>query len=61
MSRCRESAEILTAALAPAAVRVDERLAAKDSGHLGGRPRELAATGSARRAASRRRTSRPAT
>ncbi|MFF9195898.1 histidine phosphatase family protein [Streptomyces sp. NPDC014779] len=43
MSRCRESAELLTAALAPADVRVDERLAAKDSGHLGGRPRELAA------------------
>ncbi|WP_432066571.1 histidine phosphatase family protein [Streptomyces sp. C10-9-1] len=48
MSRCRESAAILTAALAPADVRVDERLAAKDSGHLGGRPRELAAAEAAR-------------
>jgi broad specificity phosphatase PhoE len=44
MSRCRESAALLTATLAPAGVRVDERLAAKNSGHLGGRPRELAAT-----------------
>ncbi|WP_328667608.1 histidine phosphatase family protein [Streptomyces sp. NBC_00322] len=42
MSRCRESAALLTAALAPADVRVDERLAAKDSGHLGGRPRSFA-------------------
>ncbi|KIE26907.1 fructose-2,6-bisphosphatase [Streptomyces sp. MUSC 125] len=48
MSRCRESAAILTAALAPADVRVNERLAAKDSGHLGGRPRELAAAEAAR-------------
>ncbi|GFH34427.1 histidine phosphatase family protein [Streptomyces pacificus] len=48
MSRCRESAGILTAALAPADVRVDKRLAAKDSGHLGGRPRELAAAEAAR-------------
>ncbi|MGW2302308.1 histidine phosphatase family protein [Streptomyces sp. NPDC001809] len=48
MSRCRESAELLAAALAPADVRVDERLAAKDSGHLGGRPRELAAAEAAR-------------
>ncbi|MER7947950.1 histidine phosphatase family protein [Streptomyces sp. NPDC096079] len=48
MSRCWESAELLTAALAPVDVRVDERLAAKDSGHLGGRPRELAASEAAR-------------
>ncbi|MEW1700886.1 histidine phosphatase family protein [Streptomyces sp. NPDC091278] len=48
MSRCRESAELLTAALAPTDVSVDERLAAKDSGHLGGRPRELAAAEAAR-------------
>lgn len=43
MSRCRQSAALLTAALTPADVRVDERLAAKNSGYLGGRPRELAA------------------
>jgi broad specificity phosphatase PhoE len=43
MSRCRESAALLATALGPADIRVDERLAAKDSGHLGGRPRELAA------------------
>lgn len=49
MSRCRESAELLAATLSPGHVRVDERLAAKDSGHLGGRPRELAATEAARR------------
>ncbi|MDH2389380.1 histidine phosphatase family protein [Streptomyces sp. HNM0663] len=48
MSRCRESAELLAAALSPADVRLDERLAAKDSGHLGGRPRELAAAEAAR-------------
>ncbi|MER5361294.1 histidine phosphatase family protein [Streptomyces sp. NPDC002785] len=48
MSRGRESAELLAAALTPADVRVDERLAAKDSGHLGGRPRELAAAEAAR-------------
>lgn len=48
MSRCRESAELLAAALGPADIRVDERLAAKDSGHLGGRPRELAAAEAAR-------------
>lgn len=42
MSRCRQTATLLTAALAPAVVRVDERLAAKNSGYLGGRPRELA-------------------
>lgn len=42
MSRCHESAALLTAALAPADVRVDDRLAAKNSGHLGGRPREFA-------------------
>ncbi|WP_432065255.1 histidine phosphatase family protein [Streptomyces sp. C10-9-1] len=48
MSRCRESAELLAAALSPADVGVDERLAAKDSGHLGGRPRELAAAEAAR-------------
>ncbi|WP_411574216.1 histidine phosphatase family protein [Streptomyces fradiae] len=49
MSRCRESAELLVSALAPADVRIEERLAAKDSGHLGGRPRELAAAEAARR------------
>lgn len=42
MSRCHESAALLAAALAPADIRVDERLAAKNSGHLGGRPREFA-------------------
>ncbi|WP_328727423.1 histidine phosphatase family protein [Streptomyces sp. NBC_00259] len=48
MSRCRESAALLTAALEPADVRVDERLGAKTSGHLGGRRRDLAATEAAR-------------
>lgn len=48
MSRCRESAALLTAALEPADVRVDERLAAKNSGHLGGRRRDLAVTEAAR-------------
>jgi broad specificity phosphatase PhoE len=48
MARCRESAVLLTAMLLPADVRVDERLAAKNSGHLGGRPRELAAAEAAR-------------
>ncbi|MGA5420591.1 histidine phosphatase family protein [Streptomyces lavendulocolor] len=48
MSRCRESAALLTAVLRPTDVRVDERLAAKNSGHLGGRPRELAASEAAR-------------
>ncbi|MEV8307165.1 histidine phosphatase family protein [Streptomyces flavidovirens] len=48
MSRCRESAALLTAVLRPADVHVDERLAAKNSGHLGGRPRELAAAEAAR-------------
>ncbi|MDQ1015789.1 histidine phosphatase family protein [Streptomyces afghaniensis] len=43
MSRCRESAALLTATLTLADVRVDERLSAKNSGYLGGRPRELAA------------------
>ncbi|MFE1912341.1 histidine phosphatase family protein [Streptomyces anandii] len=49
MPRCRESAALLTATLAPADVRVDERLAAKNSGYLGGRPRDLAAAEAARR------------
>lgn len=49
MSRCRQSAALLTAALTPADVRVDERLAAKNSGYLGGRPRELAAAEATRR------------
>ncbi|MFI8204846.1 histidine phosphatase family protein [Streptomyces sp. BJ20] len=49
MSRCRQSAALLTAALTPADVRVDERLAAKNSGYLGGRPRELAAAEASRR------------
>ncbi|MGW0537652.1 histidine phosphatase family protein [Streptomyces sp. NPDC003032] len=48
MSRCRESAVLLAAALSPADARVDDRLAAKNSGHLGGRPRELAAAEAAR-------------
>ncbi|WP_030906006.1 histidine phosphatase family protein [Streptomyces sp. NRRL F-5126] len=48
MSRCRESADLLTATLRPTEIRVDERLAAKDSGYLGGRPRELAAAEAAR-------------
>ncbi|MGQ7750336.1 histidine phosphatase family protein [Streptomyces sp. WC2508] len=48
MSRCRESAALLTAALAPAEARVDDRLAAKNSGHLGGRPRNLAVAEAAR-------------
>ncbi|MEV5883602.1 histidine phosphatase family protein [Streptomyces sp. NPDC052020] len=48
MSRCRESAALLTAVLRPTDVHVDERLAAKNSGHLGGRPRELAASEAAR-------------
>ncbi|MGW6021235.1 histidine phosphatase family protein [Streptomyces sp. NPDC055099] len=43
MSRCRESAALLAAALSPTDARVDDRLAAKNSGHLGGRPRGLAA------------------
>ncbi|MFF9211925.1 MULTISPECIES: histidine phosphatase family protein [unclassified Streptomyces] len=49
MSRCRQTAALLTAALTPADVQVDERLAAKNSGYLGGRPRELAAAEAARR------------
>lgn len=48
MSRTRESATLLTAALAPGHVRLDERLAAKNSGHLAGRPRDLAVTEAAR-------------
>lgn len=48
MSRCRESAALLAAAFKSADVRVDERLSAKNSGHLGGRPRELAAAEAAR-------------
>ncbi|ANW19452.1 histidine phosphatase family protein [Streptomyces clavuligerus] len=48
MSRCRESVTLLAAALSPADVRVDRRLAAKNSGYLGGRPRELAADEAAR-------------
>ncbi|MFJ8768269.1 histidine phosphatase family protein [Streptomyces clavifer] len=48
MSRCRESSALLTTALAPADARVDDRLAAKNSGHLGGRPRDLAAAEAAR-------------
>ncbi|MFJ2769046.1 histidine phosphatase family protein [Streptomyces sp. NPDC087300] len=48
MSRCRESAALLTAVFAPADVRVDGRLAAKDSGRLGGQPRELAQAEAAR-------------
>ncbi|MER6699623.1 histidine phosphatase family protein [Streptomyces fimicarius] len=48
MSRSRESAELLARTLPPADSQVDERLAAKDSGHLGGRPRELAAAEAAR-------------
>ncbi|WP_329384229.1 histidine phosphatase family protein [Streptomyces sp. NBC_01716] len=43
MSRARESAELLAAALAPDDVRVNERLVAKNSGHLGGKSRDLAA------------------
>ncbi|MET4922476.1 histidine phosphatase family protein [Streptomyces sp. PSRA5] len=43
MSRARGSAELLAAALAPDDVRVDERLVAKNSGHLGGKPGDLAA------------------
>ncbi|WP_406722892.1 histidine phosphatase family protein [Streptomyces althioticus] len=49
MSRCRQTAALLTAALTPADVRVDERLAAKNSGYLGGRPRELAVAEATRR------------
>lgn len=49
MSRCRQSAALLTATLTPVDVCVDERLAAKNSGYLGGRPRELAAAEAARR------------
>ncbi|MEV7750789.1 histidine phosphatase family protein [Streptomyces griseofuscus] len=49
MSRCRQSAALLAATLAPADVRVDERLAAKNSGYLGGRPRDLAAAEANRR------------
>ncbi|MEU6957596.1 histidine phosphatase family protein [Streptomyces sp. NPDC045714] len=48
MSRCRESAALLTTALTPADARVDTRLAAKNSGHLGGRPRDCAAAEAAR-------------
>lgn len=43
MSRTRESADLLAATLQPGDVRVEERLAAKNSGHLGGKPRGLAA------------------
>ncbi|QNT92373.1 Putative phosphoserine phosphatase 2 [Streptomyces griseofuscus] len=49
MSRCRQSAALLAATLAPADVRVDERLAAKNSGYLGGRPRDLAVAEANRR------------
>ncbi|MDI9887102.1 histidine phosphatase family protein [Streptomyces sp. HNM0645] len=49
MSRCRRSAALLTAALTPADVRGDERLAAENSGYLGGRPGELAAAEANRR------------
>lgn len=49
MSRCRQSAALLTATLTPADVRVDDRLAAKNSGYLGGRPRELAGAEATRR------------
>ncbi|MFE9453748.1 histidine phosphatase family protein [Streptomyces sp. NPDC006739] len=49
MSRCRQSAALLTATLAPADVLVDARLAAKNSGYLGGRPRHLAAAEANRR------------
>ncbi|MEV8015286.1 histidine phosphatase family protein [Streptomyces sp. NPDC086554] len=48
MSRCRASADILSQTVAPLATRVDLRLAAKNSGHLGGQRRE-AATAEARR------------
>jgi broad specificity phosphatase PhoE len=48
MSRCRESAALLTAVLRPTEEHMDERLAAKNSGHLGGRPRKLAAAEAAR-------------
>lgn len=48
MSRCHESVTLLAAALSPSDVRVDKRLAAKNSGYLGGRPRELAADEAAR-------------
>lgn len=48
MSRCRESAALLTAVLRPTNVHVDERLAAKNSGYLGGQLRELAASEAAR-------------
>ncbi|MCX4676043.1 histidine phosphatase family protein [Streptomyces sp. NBC_01433] len=48
MSRCQESAALLTDTLAPTHARVDHRLAAKNSGHLGGWPRDLAAAEAAR-------------
>ncbi|MGW7082241.1 histidine phosphatase family protein [Streptomyces sp. NPDC054871] len=49
MSRARESADLLAAALLPGDVRVEERLAAKNSGHLGGKPRGAAVAEAARR------------
>lgn len=42
MPRCRASADILSQTVAPLTTRIDRRLAAKDSGHLGGQPREAA-------------------
>ncbi len=43
MSRCQQSAALLADRLAPPDVRQDPRLSAKNSGHLGGKPRHAAA------------------
>jgi broad specificity phosphatase PhoE len=42
MARCRQSADLLAPLLRPAVIGIDERLAAKDSGPLAGRPRQAA-------------------
>ncbi|QEU95906.1 histidine phosphatase family protein [Streptomyces kanamyceticus] len=48
MPRCRASADVLSQTVAPFSTRTDRRLAAKDSGHLGGQPRETAMAEAAR-------------
>jgi broad specificity phosphatase PhoE len=48
MPRCRQSARILAVTVTPQVVEFDDRLSAKNSGHLGGRPRDQAAREAAR-------------
>ncbi|AXK37656.1 histidine phosphatase family protein [Streptomyces armeniacus] len=48
MSRCRQSAALVRAHFPHATVHEDDRLAAKDSGHLSGLPRHAAADEAAR-------------